>query len=450
MNIRRWLALAMCLSVFALAGCGEAQRTQHTANPQSVTEPTTTPVSDSSPTTATTTTTKPTTTTTKPTTTTAKPTTMTTTAPTAPTDTGPVAAGDTLADLLASSAKAYGAVGMQAAILANGEVIHTAEYGWAQKNTVPVTADTMYRVASLTKTVVSMVAHRLMDEGKLGLDDDISDYLGVTVRHPSYPDIPITVRMLLSHTSALRETDINALTSPAKWRAHLGSKSAFANEKPGTVYRYNNFAFSVLGTVCEYAAGTNMTDLAEEFFFTPMDIDATFMRGVVPVAKFGILYTANGAVGMGMKNNQGKDSYFKNPGYSMFCFPGNLFISASDYARLLWVLMNDGVYEGQRLLSTEAVASIQEVQYERGEDKFGQCLPVWRWDGHFGQSTLYCHTGNTHGMFAMYAYNPDTGTAVVVCSSGARGTEEAEDIFEVCSGVIRAVYANSAVFFEKS
>lgn len=439
MNLRRWMAPIACLSVLLLSGCGASHPTQSTPAPQSATASTTAPLNSSTATLTTSATISTTTASTATATTTA-------TAPSRPSDVGPTAAGDTLADLLADAAARYGAVGMQAAVLSDGEVIHTAEYGWAQKNTVPVTADTMYRVASLTKTVVSMVAHRLMDEGKLGLDDDISDYLGVTVRHPDYPDVPITVRMLLSHTSALRETDINALTTPAKWRAYLTSGKIFANEKPGTVYRYNNFAFSVLGTVCEYAAGTNLTDLAEEFFFTPMDIDATFMRGVVPVAKFGILYTADGSVGMGMRPNQGKETYFTSPGYSMFCFPGNLFISASDYARLLWVLMNDGVYEGQRLLSTEAVASIQEVQYERGEDGFGQCLPVWRWDGHFGQSTLYCHTGNTHGMFAMYAYNPDTGTAVVVCSSGAKGTEEAEDIFEVCSSVIRAVYANESEF----
>ena len=430
----RIFSLALCLLVMicALAGCASND-----------TIPTTVTVV------ATTSATVPTTSLVGTTTTTAAPTTTTTTAA-PPVVIDPVAAQEAFDASLANAARTYGAVGIQAAVLSRGEVIHTAEYGWAQKDEVPVTADTMYRVASLTKTVVSMVTHRLIDEGKLALDDDISDYLGVTVRHPDYPDVPITVRMLLSHTSALRQTDINTLTSPAKWRAHLTSDKAFTADKPGTVYSYNNVAFSVLGTVCEYAADTNFTDLAKEFFFDPMGIEATFMRGAVPIKKFGILYTAGGSVGMGMRDDQGKGGYYKTPGYSMFCFPGNLFISASDYARLLWVLMNDGVYEGQRLLSSEAVASIQSVQYERGEDKFGQCLPVWRWDGHYGQSILYCHTGNTHGMYAMYVYNPDTGTAVVVCTSGARGTEEAEDIFAVCSTVIRAIYEQNDLFFGKS
>ncbi len=437
MRMRQWMAMLLCVSVAAcaLAGCGSTESPQ--TNPTAISVVATTA----------TTTTTPTTTTATPTTTTTMPTTAPTTPP--PVVIDPVAAGEALDAILTDTADTYGAVGIQLAILSRGEVIHTAEYGWAQKDEVPVTADTMYRVASLTKTVVSMIAHRLIDEGKLGLDDDISDYLGVTVRHPDYPDIPITVRMLLSHTSALRETDINALTNPSKWRAHLTSGKAFTKDKPGTVYAYNNVAFGVLGTVCEYAADTNITDLAEEFFFTPMGIEATFMRGIVPVDKFGILYTADGSVGMGMREKQGKETYFKTPGYSLFCFPGNLFISASDYARLLWVLMNGGVYEGKTLLSPESVASIQEVQYRRGEDDFGQCLPVWRWDGHYGQSTLYCHTGNTHGMYAMYVYNPDTGTAVVVCTSGAKGTEEAEDIFAVCSTVIRQIYEQSDLFFGK-
>lgn len=430
--VRFW-AGALCLCV-TLAGCGSA-------NPESVGITTTaTTTSTTTTTTTITTTTTTTTTTTSTTTTTTK-----TTPSTRPVDSA--SAAQALDAILADAAQKYGAVGMQMAVYSGGQVIHTAEYGWAQKGTVRVSPDTMYRVASLTKTVVAMVAHRLMDEGKLGLDDDISDYLGVTVRHPDYPDVPITVRMLLSHTSALKETDINALTTPAKWRAHLTSGKAFTKNKPGTTYAYNNLAFGVLGTVCEYAGGTNFTDLAKQYFFEPMGINATFMRGSVPRQKFGILYTANGAVGMGMRDNQGRETYFKNPGYSMFCFPGNLFISASDYARLLGLLMNGGVYEGQTLLSLQAAASLQEVQYRRGEDDFGQCLPVWRWDGHYGQDTLYCHTGNTHGMYAMYVYNPDTGTAVVVCTSGAKGTEEAEDIFAVCSQVIREVYRQSDLFF---
>lgn len=415
-----WLSVGLC--VLLLAGC--APKAPVTSTSTTTTIPSTSAA----------------------TTTTVEPPPATTTAP-PPMVIDPAVAQEAFDAILADAAATYGAVGMQAAVLSRGEVIHTAHYGWAQKGKVPVTDDTMYRVASLTKTVVSMVAHRLIDEGKLSLDDDVSDYLGVKVRHPSYPDIPITVRMLLNHTSALRQTDINALTSPAKWRAHLTSSRAFTADKPGTVYEYNNVAFSVLGTVCEYAADCNFTDLAEEFFFKPMGITATFMRGAVPIERFGILYTASGNVGMGMRDNQGKGGYSKTPGYSMFCFPGNLFITASDYARLLWVLMNDGVYEGQRLLSSESVASIETIQYTRGEDGFGQCLPVWRWDGHYGQSTLYCHTGNTHGMYSMYIYNPDTGTAVVVITSGAKGTEEAEDIFAVCSTVIRRIYEQSDVFF---
>lgn len=437
----RIVSVVLCLlvTISALAGCASTDPTPTTVKDSPVTlKPTEEPSPSFSAATSTTS---------SATTTTSTTPTTTPTAPPPPVVIDPVAAGAALDSLLANAAKTYGAVGIQLAVLSRGAVIHTAEYGWAQKEEIPVTADTMYRVASLTKTVVSMVAHRLVDEGKLGLDDDISDYLGVTVRHPDYPDLPITVRMLLCHTSALRETDINVLTNPTKWRAHLTSGRAFTKDKPGTVYSYNNLAFGVLGTVCEYAAGTNFTDLAEEFFFKPMGVDATFMRGVVPKDKFGILYTSDGEVGMGMRENQGKETYFKTPGYSLFCFPGNLFISASDYAKLLWVLMNDGVYEGQRLLSSASVASIQEVQYQRGEDNFGQCLPVWRWDGHYGQSTLYCHTGNTHGMYSMYVYNPETDTAVVICTSGARGAQEAEDIFSVCSTVIRRIYEQSDLFF---
>ena len=351
-------------------------------------------------------------------------------------------------DLLKKAAKEYGADGIQVAVLSGEEIIHTGNYGWAQKEKYPVAADTMYRIASPTKTIVSMIVHRLVDEGKLSLDDDISDYLGVKVRHPKYPDLPVTVKMLLSHTSSFK--DVDYFESLADLRKHFSKpEEAFTSAKPGTNYVYNNFAFSVLGAVCELAANSNITDMADEYFFEPMGISATFMRGRVPKEKFGILYNAGGSVGLDMKKNQGKGGYAKQPAQAMFCFAGGLFISASDYARLLAVLMNDGQYGGRQLLSADAVASIHEVQFKRGGG-IQQCLPVWRKDGMYGQDILYHHTGSAYGVYSLYAYNPENDTAVVVITSGANGVRDENNVYAICGDIIGAIYEQSELFFNKT
>lgn len=435
-SLRRWLCLGMgCLVLTAsLGGCDRPEL------PTGVTTTATTTTTTAATTVTTTTAT---------TTATTIGTTATTSRPTVSHDyvgvISPTATPEeALAALIDKAVDTYGGVGIQVAVLKGDQVTHTAEYGWAQKDKYPVTADTIYRIASPTKTIVSMIAHRLVDDGLLDLEADISDYLGYTVRHPAYPDTPVTVRMLLSHTSALKDVDYRE--NPSDLKKHLTSGNAFTSAKPGKNFVYNNFAYSVLGTVLELAANNNITDMAEEFLFGPMGIEASFIRGRVAEETFGILYTVSGSVGLDMVENQGKGGYSKKPGYSMFCFPGGLFISAANYARLLSVLMNDGVYRGQRIISPEAVASIQEVQFKRGNN-IQQCLPVWRKDGLYGQEPLYYHTGSAYGVYSLYTYNPETDTAVVVITSGASGTRDADGVYAVCSTIIRGIYANEHIFF---
>lgn len=383
-SLRRWLCLGMgCLVLtMALGGCGQPELptgATTTAATTTTTMVTTVTTTETPTTTTTATTTTTTTTTARPTTGATRPDLADVVAPNATPE-------EALAALIDKAVDSYGGVGVQVAVLKGDQVTHTAEYGWAQKDKYPVTADTIYRIASPTKTIVSMIAHRLVDDGLLDLEADISDYLGYTVRHPDYPDTPVTVRMLLCHTSALKDVDYRK--DPADLKKHLTSGNAFTAAKPGKNFVYNNFAYSVLGTVLELAANNNITDMAEEFLFGPMGITASFIRGRVAEETFGILYTVSGSVGLDMVENQGKGGYSKKPGYSMFCFPGGLFISAANYTRLLAVLMNDGTYRGQQIISPEAVASIQEVQFKRGNN-IQQCLPVWRKDGLYGQEPLY-------------------------------------------------------------
>lgn len=443
-RMKRWacVGLGVLLMATSVAGCGKSDALPGGTTTTTTAETTTTTTTES---TTTTTTTATTTTTT--TTTTAKPT-STATKPTSSSNFDTVVsdlpADELLDQFISEAVKKYGGTGVQVAVLQGDEVTHTAEYGWAQKNKYKVTADTIYRIASPTKTIVSMVAHRLVDEGKLSLEDDISKYLGYTVRHPDYPDDPITVRMLLCHTSSLKDVDYRENLSQLK--SHLTSGNAFTSAKPGRNFVYNNFAFSLLGAVLELAADSNITDMAEEYFFKPMGIFASFLRGRVPVEQFGILYYPGGGVGLDMMSNQGEHGYYTDPGGGMFCFPGGLFISAANYARLLAVLANEGVYKGQRLLSAEAVASIQEVQFKRG-DNIQQCLPVWRRDGMYGQESLYYHTGSAYGVYSLYAYNPSTDTAVVVITSGASGARDDDGVYAICGHIIGSIYRHSPNFF---
>src|SRR5687767_12255899 len=69
----------------------------------------------------------------------------------------------------------------------------------------PVTPDDPVRIASISKTVVAVGVMKLVEQGKLDLDSDVSRLLGWSLRNPAFPDRPVTLRQLLSHTSSIRD-----------------------------------------------------------------------------------------------------------------------------------------------------------------------------------------------------------------------------------------------------
>ena len=97
--------------------------------------------------------------------------------------------------------------GLGVEIYKNGKKAYTHFAGhryFAEKpgqKDLPITSKTRFRAASVSKMFTAFTIMQLVDEGKLTLDEDVSDLLGFWLRNPNYPDTPITVRMLLSHTS---------------------------------------------------------------------------------------------------------------------------------------------------------------------------------------------------------------------------------------------------------
>src|SRR6476659_253122 len=86
-----------------------------------------------------------------------------------------------------------------------------------------LTIDSPVRIASISKLVVALGVMRLVEQGRLDLDRDVSDTLGWTLRNPAFPDRPITLRLLLSHRSSLRDDVDYAIPLGTELRAALAA-----------------------------------------------------------------------------------------------------------------------------------------------------------------------------------------------------------------------------------
>ena len=119
---------------------------------------------------------------------------------------------------------------------------------------------------------------QLVDKRKLRLDDDVSKLAGCTIRNPKFPDKIITLRMLLSHTSSINDSQgyfdmiaINPDKNP-DWA------KCYNNYEPGTNYQYCNYNYNIAGTILERISGERFDHYITKHILAPLGIYGGFSR----------------------------------------------------------------------------------------------------------------------------------------------------------------------------
>lgn len=140
----------------------------------------------------------------------------------------------------------------------------------------PVQANDPVRIASISKLIMALATLRLVDEGKVELQADVSNYLGWKVRSPHFPDDKVTLAQLLSHRSGLRDAAGYIIPLGESLEAKLANPEAwFADAPPGDApFEYANLGSPVVATVLEAATGERYDRLVERTVFAPLGIEA--------------------------------------------------------------------------------------------------------------------------------------------------------------------------------
>lgn len=360
----------------------------------------------------------------------------------------PHKARDSHADIQAAveaAAQKYGAIGVQVAVVEDGVVTDTYAYGWATRNTDPMTADHKMRVASLSKVAVGLTAMALKEEGTVDLDESIGKYWGVTVKNPKYPDIPVSIRTILTHTSSIFNAGDNESRAYSSVKSRLQG-SGFSGGVPGSIgyWSYNNYAFGVLGMTLELASGEYVDEILDRRFFDIMEIDGAFAAGTIQDAnRLVTLYRNGGAVSRTTDTQRGMGRW-ASPGATGLYFAGGLTISARDMAKLVALMAGDGRYEGVQLLREESVETMETCDPTPVPGGSYQAQPMRRWPELYGRKDVYFHTGSAYGVFNCMSYDPHTGDGVVVLTVGASGAKDDYGIYSICSEINKCVYEKIA------
>ena len=264
-----------------------------------------------------------------------------------------------------------------------------------------VTPDDPVRVASVSKLVVAIGVMKLVEAGKLDLDSDVSRWLGWSLRNPAFPDRPITLRELLSHTSSVRDHDDQyAIALGGTVQAEMANpKSWDLKHGPGdTYFTYSNMNFPIVGSIVERATGERFDVWMRRNVLDPMKIDACYNWPTCSdeaVARAVELDTPDGKPAKDdlhgkrpacpVQVKEGRPcalSLWKlGENGSLFAPQGGLRISVRGLERVGRMLLNGGALDGIRIISPRSVETL--------------FAPVWRFDGTNGstENGFYCSYG---------------------------------------------------------
>lgn len=271
-----------------------------------------------------------------------------------------------------------------------GNVVYQRQFGhrWIDgaDSTRSKLADekTIYRIASISKLVTTIGVMRLVEDGVLALDRDIGEYLGYAVRNPHFPEVPVTLRMLLSHTSSLRD-DAGYFWPEEKNGVGVELSKAWSPQAaPGTWFQYANLPWGVIGTVVEKASGERFDRLMKRLVLDPMGLRGGYHVADLPaeqMASIATLYRKRPTADDAPWDPSGPwvpqvNDFSKAPpapragaGYvigsngTLFGPHGNLHLSVADLGRVMRMLMDRGTLDGKRILRAASVEAMLARQW---------------------------------------------------------------------------------------
>lgn len=336
--------------------------------------------------------------------------------------------------------------GLAACIASGNAIVWSNGYGLANiaKN-IPFTPDdTLFQIASITKTLTATAIMQLRDKGLFALDDDINTYLKFPVRNPQHPDRPITFRHLLMHSSSIEDDDciyslysagdpsrsleevIKEYFSPG---GSLWKHSNFRRNAPGDKEKYSNAGFALLGYLVETISGQPLEDYLQENIFKPLKMNQTsFYIDKLEDKKQARCYTYTNKTKHQLCPGDG-DGNLLPAGmlpqigfneHALYSYPtladGMIRTSVNQLANFMIAMMNGGRFEQTQMLREQTVREMltgrkQGLAWSRDDDFWG-------------------HDGGDPGCSTMMMFDPRDKFGFIIFANSDAELDDVVDMLE--------------------
>lgn len=346
--------------------------------------------------------------------------------------------------------------GFGVAIADDKGVLYAGGVGYANKETKQkYTENTLQSVASISKTFIGIALMKAQELGKLKLDEPVNKYLPFKVLNPNFPDVPITIRHLATHTSSIVDTDVylekawiltnnvpinntfdypqkfNPLSAKIPMDAFLKnilvegeewySKEGFLKSKPGTYYEYSNIGATLAALIVERATGTTYDAFTTKHILKPLGMNNSgWSFEDIDMAKHSMLYETPDKI---------------VPFYTAITYPDGGFItSAADMGKYLselikgfsgsgTLLTNENYKEFFKQQLSEKNFSERNEQNPYNEEYNSGIFIGFSFKGYVG------HTGGDAGVSSMLFFDPKTKTGRFLMTNTNFSTKAGNDQF---------------------
>lgn len=322
--------------------------------------------------------------------------------------------------------------GFAVAIVNENKILYQKGFGYADLETkTPFTEQTILNIGSVSKTFIAAALMKLVEEGKLNLDAKINDILPFPIVNPRFPNTPITVRHLATHTSGIVDTKFynrecyvltdnfpenldvfsksdqkslkqlkgNTMTSIDNFlkdyltpTGSLYSKKNFNKSPSGTKYEYSNIGSTVAALIVEIVSQQNYGEYVKEHVLTPLKmVHSGWKFDDIDMEKHATLYLENNV---------------PMPQYTLITYPdGGLLSNCHDLSLYLQAMIQ-GNAQNSDFLKASTFEEMMRMQYQDEDNRSGIFWDISK-RGHRQ------HNGGDPGIFTWIRFDPATNIGLI-------------------------------------
>jgi CubicO group peptidase (beta-lactamase class C family) len=343
-----------------------------------------------------------------------------------------------------------GIPGVQTIVVKDGRIVWEKSYGYAvlahPGPVRPMRDNTISFTASIGKILTTIAVMQQVELGHIGLDDDIDKSVPFVIRNPKWPDMPITWRMLLTHTSSVIDDDSvfdNAYTYGGDASATLeqfieGKKTSaseyhtpngYLPEKPGTDRIYCNFCFDLLGYALARVTHETYNSYLQRNVIAPLKMKETSTRlRAFPESVFAVGYGRTRDASGRWSYSPNRESFAHLAAAStvlgnLYSSPdppsGVFYSSARDFARPMMMLLNRGTLDGVKILEPASVDSMLTFSGHYSIYGYQQGLSLFA-SRNLDDQVVWGHDGEDRGFITALFFDRATGLGAVSFANSNR------------------------------